>query len=596
MPVFQQQADDKNSRDNGVAVSTEHYRAFQHSPGFQEYRDQAASVWSSNSDGFTNPPTTVKGPTNHGYATSGSPGNVSGGSDADIGSASFITDNFKSPKPKTNGTPQPIDLVEKKLSGVSLNNKFGANAAVPASEPRPVMFASVGSSNGFSNVQELESSFSGSSIESSSLHNQSHTVLNGGRLSGLEHKANVTDMSPPRVLYKPGGFEQHRRMNSRQPSLPGLPSPLGPQRYVGSLETDLSGLVSPTSISPHQNTRWAKKKSVEFDLHALKVSANAVGSRPHHNSPDKGFGLGHERNITDPFVDNADTDKKSSMPSPFGAHASENMKLPSASQVQIPITPTFHFPGPAPAKLPQNGISTPTYQGFDSPSGRSDVRIPKTPVFQPLPAAVVASPSQAFANGIAAHVDLPIPPPVLSSVQGKLNHTPETRRRLDAQAAIRADWIRIEAGKIAELARQTYAAGEKFRETGTTEDYQLWQSLTAEYNDATNPDKKQEERRNLFMPEGMKAMRTCAETVAGGQDAAFGQGETLDEGKLLGHQMAFMERVCAEVKRKRDGKEAQVDEEEITPEMLATLSKDEKKVLKQHLMRRLQATAGECET
>jgi hypothetical protein len=93
----------------------------------------------------------------------------------------------------------------------------------------------------------------------------------------------------------------------------------------------------------------------------------------------------------------------------------------------------------------------------------------------------------------------------------------------------------------------------------------------------------------------MKAMRSYAEAVADGQSAEFGQDETQGEGKLLGHQLAFMERVCAEVKRKKDEKEAQADEEEITPEMLSTLSKDEKKVLRQHLVDRLQNSPGERE-
>jgi hypothetical protein len=598
-PLFQQQADDKNSRDNGVAVFNEHYRALQHSPGFQDYRDQAAPVWSSNGNGFTSPLTTAKGPTTHGCPTSDSRSNACGGSDTDMGGVSPITDNPNSPKPKTNGAPQLIKNLEKKLSGLSLNRKLGANTAVSGTESRQVMFASVGSSNGFSNIQEPESPFSGSSTEGSGLFKQGHTVHNGGRLSGLEHTVNVTDTSPPKELYMPGGFGQHRPKNSRLSSLPGLPSSLGPQHYVGSLKTDLSGLVSPMSISPHQNTHWRKttKKSVEFDLHALKVSANAVGSRPHHNSPNKSFEIGHERNITDPFVDNADTGKKPSMPLPFGAHASQNMNLPPAPQVQVPYTPTFQFPGPASAKLAQNGNSTSIYQDFASPSAQSDFRVPKTPVFHSFSAAVPASPSQAFvfANGIASRVDLTIPPPVFSSVQGKLNHTPETRPCLDARAAIRADWIRTEAGKIAELCRQTYAAGEKSRETGTTEDYQMWQSLIAEYNDATDQDKRQEERRNMFMPQGMKAMRSYAEAVADGQSAEFGQDETQGEGKLLGHQLAFMERVCAEVKRKKDEKEAQADEEEITPEMLSTLSKDEKKVLRQHLVDRLQNSPGERE-
>lgn len=598
MPLLQQQADDRKSRDNGFAVYDEQYLALQHSLGFQNYRNQAAGVWSLNGNGFTDPLAPVKGLDKHRCAIDGSDSHSDGtiGSDQHMGSTSPTTDNSNSPNFNANGPPQHMNSFEKGISDISLKGRLGADTTIP----RP--------SNSVSNMQEPKSPFSNSFAEGSGLSDQGHTLHKGVQgsqgcetppkkwLPGLEHKSPVADTSPPKDLYVPGGFGQHRRLNSRVSSLPGLPSPLGPQRYVNHLSTDTSGLVSPLPFPAKENSRYGRRaeKRVDLDLHVLKVSANAVGS-PYHRF--KSFGFDHERNITDPFVDNAGTGNKSPMPSPFGVYAAEDMELPPIPQIQVPTTPAFQFPGPASAKLGQNSTGTANFQGFASPSARRDFRVPKTPIFQPFPVTTPTSPSsKAFTNGTASRVDIPIPPPILSSVQGKLNHTPETRRRLDAQASVRADWIRTEAAKIAELCRQTYAAGEKFKKSGTTEDYQMWQSLTAEYNDATNQDKRQEERRNMFMPQDMKAIRTGAENVVGDQSASFGQGEVQGEGKLLGHQMAFMERVCAEIKRKKDEKEAQEGEEEITPEMLATLEKDEKKVLRQYLVNRLQNAAGEHRT
>jgi hypothetical protein len=175
--------------------------------------------------------------------------------------------------------------------------------------------------------------------------------------------------------------------------------------------------------------------------------------------------------------------------------------------------------------------------------------------------------------------NLPIPPPPLSSIQGHYQHTAEARARLNAQKPIREDWIRTEAAKITQLSGLRYVAERRFHETRSKEDYENWQNVEKEYADATDLEKKKEERRNLFLGKrGMVALKTDKARDASAVN--WGEVDGNGEGRLLGFKMALMERVCVEVER---------DEEEvvITIEMLATLSLEEKKALRAHLIARL---------
>jgi hypothetical protein len=450
-------------------------------------------------------------------------------------------------------------------------------------------------------------------------------------LPGLEYRSPVADTSSPLKDYDaPGGFLYHRRASSRLSSLPTVPSPLGPRHSVKDPGSDVSGLVSPPPASPSQTphrennvkspplrldlhalkvtanpqgpfgspksatsvsgsasplafspqrSRYFKKKVMrtpqKLDLHSLKVSTNRNGSTYH--SPI-GNGFGHDRIITDPFVEHADDGNEASTPSPFVARATQK---PTAPQVQLPAPPVFYFPESPTTQPDANNKATASVQ-------ESTQRVPATPKFhlnQP------STPTTPFFTAIAPRVNLPIPPPPLSSIQGRLFHTPETRARLDAQAAVRADWIRTEAKKIADLSRLSFSAARQFSETGSQEDYERWQRFAAAYDNATNLEKRQEERRNMFMPEGVKAMKTGAENVEGDKSASFaatsGKNGGQSEGQLLGFQMAYMERVCAEVKRRADEEK----EEEITKEMLDTLSSEEKKALRLHLVARLKDAA-----
>lgn len=610
MPIFQnQQQDDSDAQSNGVAVPIEQYDALQHSPGFQSFRNQANSVWSRNGNGFASPLSKINETRNDISAANGSGMSVDTPGVWDTGMGGTSSNTTDSSTSSTSSIKSDVtvraqafeDLVKAELPLGFGDNKIDADTAISDAEPKSAKYAFMSPSNGTPMRSEPNEHLFRSSVEDFGVIgegralNTSSDVSLGSKtpqknwLPGLEHRSPDTDrISPPKGngIYVPGGFGNHRKMTSQ--TMPSIPSPLGPQA-LHNLNAALATLMSPDSpmqSSPHRNGQYgrkAKRSQEKIDLHVLKVSANAVGSPYHRKTPASG--LGHVRNITDPFVENNGMGNISPGSSRFGTHAREDMSLPSTPEVQVPTTPPFELRiSPSAHRNPSRDN---TFLGFNSPLARRDFHAPKPPIFQPNPPLPAGVP---FANGTATRADLPIPPPPLSTVHGKLHHTQETRDRLNEQAIIRAEWIRTEAAKIAELSRQVYAAEQQFRATGTKDDYEVWQRLDAEYTAATDLDKRQEERRNMFMPPGMTAMRTGVENPGGDQSAAFGQGGER-EGKLLGFKQAYMERICAEVQIQKNKKEAQEDEE-ITKEMLAMLKKDEKKVLRQCLADRLKDAAG----
>jgi hypothetical protein len=342
---------------------------------------------------------------------------------------------------------------------------------------------------------------------------------------------------------------------------PGRKSPFSSPD--GVITTSVS--VSPQSHSPGRSPYLAYSPQ-KLDLHALKVGTSRNGST-YHASMNSASGFGHDRTITDPFVD------KSPASSPSVNKGKQKYVPPHA---EVPTTPKFQFP----AKNLTASPSTTAVQGFNR-------RSPATPTYQST-----ISGTQAF-TGMPSRVDHPIPPPLLSTTKGTLNHTPQARARLDAQAAVRSSWIKTEAAKIADLNRLSVAAAHQYSQTHSQADYERWQHLSKAYDDATDLGMKQEERRNLFMPTGVQAMRTGPDNISQDASAAGRQGE----GALLGFQMAYMERVCMETKRREAEQQRVVEKEavvgeDISKEMLAMLSKEEKRDLKAFLAARL-ARAGE---
>ncbi|KAI4646109.1 uncharacterized protein J4E79_010618 [Alternaria viburni] len=259
-------------------------------------------------------------------------------------------------------------------------------------------------------------------------------------------------------------------------------------------------------------------------------------------------------------------------PSPSETRTSSGFKpfVPSSQSFGKPFMPSSESFG-QPLRTSSTATwptSAPSTSGFATPASTEPPHSAHVPSFQAR---------------LPLRSNLPIPPPPLSSIQGQYDHSPEARARLDAQKPIRSAWIRGEASKIAQLAKLRHAMEKRYEETRSDADYSAWQTLQAAYDDATNLEKRQEERRNLFLEEKkMEALKTdnTEDMSLASRDRAGVDGEE----KLLGYKMALMERVCAEVKPDED-------EEAITGEMLATLSKEENKAIRKLLVGRMERMA-----
>lgn len=418
---------------------------------------------------------------------------------------------------------------------------------------------------------------------------QSTTTPQKTWLPGLEHRSPTagTPTSTKVLLAPSGSFLHHRRNSSRMSTYPDVPSPLAAELYVRSPRSNGSSLMSPLPSPGHsqQPEKIVHKTPQKLDLHILKVSANAKGS-PYH----KPQGFGHSRKITDPFVDNAKSEDQSLLPSPFVTRATRTMEHISSFQGGSADSAAWNSPVSATTPSGNGNAAAFVPHAFQFEMQEDGFCTSRMPAFSPLPTMSPMAPDFKPLMAGASRVDLPIPPPALSSVDSQLAMTPVTRAHLDAQAAARAEWIREGAKTIAALSRLSFVAGQQFQKTGTQEDYEKWQRLVTAYEDATDLEKRQEERRKMFMPKGMQAMKIGPYNIADDQSASFAEDNEDDEGHLLGFKMTYMERICAEVKRRDDAKkETELEKEaEITMEMINTLSLNEKKELKKCLLARLQ--------
>lgn len=414
------------------------------------------------------------------------------------------------------------------------------------------------------------------------------------------HPANLSNpRGSPRTLHTPDETEFYERMEGDCISgLPGIPSPSRPGSTGKQLhETNGTPLCSVPNGTVLRDYEMAWRRSAEHgtDMKRSKhrqrgPSSPTVQRYASTGSISPAFditprsaqiddegnifinGPGHARKHTDPFVDSKPVLHDSQSARFPIARPSTQFQLPSQSSMRQTLTPTAAL---CPKSAPENAPSArpPTLVTIPPVSATSVRAMPPTPAFLSSVSRPVAQDRQLTRSNSCI---LPTP---LSSIQGKYHHTPEARARLEAQKPVREKWIRTKAAKIGQLARLRQNTYRRWVETNSELNYRNWQKAEAALAEATNTENKKEERRNLFLNlKGMTALKTdkAEDMSADSREREVRGGEE----KLLGYQMATMERVCAEVKH---GEGDAI----ISAEMLSTLSLDEKKALRRHLLGRL---------
>ena len=146
-------------------------------------------------------------------------------------------------------------------------------------------------------------------------------------------------------------------------------------------------------------------------------------------------------------------------------------------------------------------------------------------------------------TGLSINDTGPAPPPALPTSQ--FVRQPDVQARLDAQKTIRKNWIEREARKLAAAARTAAILQKQYHSTRRHEDFRLWIHAQADCEQAWSVERLMEERRNLTLPEGMRALKT-------GRDSLPEDGLCGVESGILGHKMALMERLCADAMMKDD--------------------------------------------
>jgi len=530
------------------------------------FRSQNAGVWSPNglANGFLSPPALSNVfQFGQGFGSNGIPraDSVSKSSLEEVKGTALLG----ATPPKTDTS---VSLPEAEPGKFAPVNPFSPKRSSTLGQKSPYPHSPLGA---FGEANLNSSDGSDSSSEDSALSKGCDKDPSKNLLPGLGHSSPVTDkFSSPQELGAANGDLNHQRQPLRLSSTPIIPSPLGSRHKTHGVSLEKADPVSPHPATPTSRShRQIPEEGNDIQMFGLDTR-DFNGQDGRFNT--KPFGFGHGRKPTDPFVEPVDKWSQPLKASPFVTQAQQKFMFPTNPEIEIPSTPVFYAQA---NQLSPNGEG-PMRWSPDRHSANTGSQS-----FQPYQSNGPATPSFQGFNNPDTRLDLRIPPPPLAVAQEHLVHSPSSRARLDAQADIRGDWIRNEARKITDLSRLSFAAAQRFQQTESQEDYEVWQRLATAYDDATSLEKRQEERRNMFMPEGIQASKTGAESD---QSAAYPTGGQ-EDGKLLGFQMAYMERVCAEVKRRTKEEE---EKGSISLEMLDTLSLDEKKALREHLVARLQ--------
>ncbi|OAG13115.1 uncharacterized protein CC84DRAFT_180496 [Paraphaeosphaeria sporulosa] len=329
-----------------------------------------------------------------------------------------------------------------------------------------------------------------------------------------------------------------RRASSKFAFVPVLPSPLGPGHYTDDLGSDGSGLVTPApKTAPLPTTRSAGRGNITATAPAPQAAVPLVWAQ---STPGPGMYAPFDtRSASDPFVE-------------------RSVPGPSTSAGFAPLQRSVPGPStPAGFATLQRNIPAP-----NSPAG-----------FTPLRSKAITATTPYFARPLA-HTDalrhpvtglyphqtpVSIPPPSFAANLGVTAPQPSSMR-----LAARKEWFDRNTARMVATSRAFALAKEKYEASGHPSDYTAMLAAQQAMSDAWDGDRLQEERRNLTMPEGMRAMRV--------EHARDGMGG--EKGRLLGGGMAVLERICAEVRGREGQYEMRAEE----------LSKEEKRAVRQAAM------------
>ncbi|KAF2447544.1 hypothetical protein P171DRAFT_482278 [Karstenula rhodostoma CBS 690.94] len=314
----------------------------------------------------------------------------------------------------------------------------------------------------------------------------------------MTHRFSLAEaaQSVPQTTPTTQGTIHHRRVSSKFSFVPTLPSPLGPGHYTDDLGSDISGLVSPeTKPAPLPRTHTAQQSNLPaLSLApAPRIAALTPAAVPfswtQNTTPD----------IYSPF----DTSPASD---PF---------------VERDPPPTSTPAGFAPVKRKNPTPPTP-YVPRTEPDNTRTLRHPVT--------------------GLSTHSSIPPPSFTASLALALPQPSPTARARLTAQKPQRKTWIETTAAHLATAAHNAARAKHAFESSRRPADYAAFLAAQAVFLATWDLDALVAQRRELTMPEGMRALRA--------EEAGDGLGE--GEGRVLGGGMAVMERVCAEVVGRED--------------------------------------------
>jgi hypothetical protein len=234
--------------------------------------------------------------------------------------------------------------------------------------------------------------------------------------------------------------------------------------------------------------------------------------------------------------------------------------LPTRAQ---PWQPAYKYESPIPilaAKILKSTDPNPHHRRQNTDpfvdQARTSAEIPRPTYNQPSPTSTPRLLSPGIGYGIGSRQTEPIytslfadPGPYYAQNAVPSQRLTTTALTEQQKRALRQTWIEEGAREIAALARARAAADAQYQHSRSPADLQLLREATAALAEATSLERRVEQRRNLFMPVGMQAMRTTAESQPqdgfGGEEMRGGRGE----GRLFGGQMAVMERICGEVMR-----------------------------------------------